>query len=64
MRDEAGLSFLSLQWESYDLCDPIGFENDPRLQHLIATIRAGRFQQLIADLPGYDVTNIGELASC
>jgi molybdate-binding protein/DNA-binding XRE family transcriptional regulator len=57
--EEANLKFLSIRWESYDLCFSTSIENDPRIKALLATVRSPRFRQLIGDLPGYDVKAIG-----
>jgi molybdate-binding protein len=60
--EEANLKFLSIRWESYDLCFATAIENDPRIKALLTTVRSPRFRQLVGDLPGYDVQSIGTLA--
>lgn len=61
--EEAGLDFLSLGWESYDLCFPADLENDPRLEALVRMVSQARFRRLLGDLPGYDARPAGELTA-
>jgi molybdate-binding protein/DNA-binding XRE family transcriptional regulator len=58
---EAGLLFLPVQKEAYDLCVPASFVDDPRCQALIKVIRSANYRQLLASLPGYDTTETGSL---
>jgi len=59
--EEAGLDFLSVRVEEYDLCFPAEFETDPRIQALIETVRSSSYRSMLNDLPGYDSTETGEL---
>jgi molybdate-binding protein/DNA-binding XRE family transcriptional regulator len=59
--EEAGLSFLSVRDEEYDLCYPARLEADPRLQALAETVRSSSYRGMLADLPGYDATETGAL---
>jgi molybdate-binding protein/DNA-binding XRE family transcriptional regulator len=52
--EEAGLHFLPVRDEAYDLCFPTALENDPRVRALIQVVRSGSFRENLADLPGYD----------
>lgn len=61
--DEAGLSFLSVRWETYDLCYSAGLEDDPRLRMLLLTVRDLRLRSIFGELPGYDIGRMGELAA-
>ncbi len=61
--EEAGLRFLGVRVENYDLCFPKRAEADPRIQALIRVIRSPRYRRLIGDLPGYDTAESGDLAS-
>lgn len=58
--DEAGLRFLSVRQEGYDLCFPTATESDPRIQSLIRVIRSHEYRELLKELPGYEVKQIGE----
>ncbi len=58
---EAGLEFVPLTEEPYDLCIPDALLEEPPLQALIAAVRSPRYRRLLADLPGYDTRETGEL---
>ncbi len=62
--EEAGLGFLEVQKEPYDLCFAESQEDDPRLRALVQTIQSPAFRRLVGDLPGYDARTTGSLASC
>lgn len=51
--EDAGLRFLPLRMETYDLCYLQSSEDDPRVQALIRTVRSAEYQQLLGELPGY-----------
>jgi molybdate-binding protein/DNA-binding XRE family transcriptional regulator len=51
--EEAGLSFLTIGQENYDLCFPRALTNDARIAHLVATVRSAEYRRLLAELPGY-----------
>ncbi len=57
--EEAGLIFLPLRREAYDLCFPERFERDPRIQSLIQILRSSAPRRLLGDLPGYDSRETG-----
>ncbi|HVU88144.1 MAG TPA: substrate-binding domain-containing protein [Pirellulales bacterium] len=59
--DQAGLDFLSVREEAYDLCFAAGNAHDPRLRALIEVIRSPRYQKLISELPGYSAIDMGDL---
>ena len=59
--DEAGLRFLSVRREAYDLCLPEPFLADPRGRALLRVVRSEAYRRLLLDLPGYDVGRTGEL---
>jgi molybdate-binding protein len=59
--EEAGLEFLSVRDEAYDICFRMAFESDPRFQALLRICRSAPFRQLLGELPGYDVSQTGEL---
>lgn len=59
--DEAGLRFLSVRREAYDLCLPAGSLDDPRARALIRVVRSGAYRRLLRDLPGYETARTGEL---
>ncbi len=59
--DEAGLRFLSVRREAYDLCLADGVLEDPRVRALLRVVRSNAYRRLLADLPGYDTARTGEL---
>lgn len=59
----AGLDFISIRKEAYDLCIPEAFEDDPRVRALIDVVRSKLFKSLLGDLPGYDNKQTGEMTN-
>lgn len=59
--EEAGLGFLPVRREPYDLCFPASREDDPRIRALVAAVRSQPFRRLLGDLPGYDTALAGEV---
>ena len=58
---EAGLNFLPVRTENLDLCFPIAFQHDPRIQALVRLLRDRACRRLISELPGYDARETGEM---
>lgn len=59
--EEAGLQFIPVRQEAYDLCIPEGSEEDPRVHALIEVVRSKSLRSLVGDLPGYDSKETGEM---
>jgi molybdate-binding protein/DNA-binding XRE family transcriptional regulator len=59
--DEAGLRFLSVRREAYDLCLPDQSLGDLRVRALLRVVRSDAYRRLLLDLPGYDAARTGEL---
>ncbi len=59
--EEAGLRFLSVRREAYDLCLAENPRDAPLLQALIRVVRSEPYRRLLADLPGYNTARTGEL---
>jgi molybdate-binding protein/transcriptional regulator with XRE-family HTH domain len=59
--EEAGLDFLSVRLEDYDLVFAKSLQDDPRVQALVRVVRGAVYRRLLGDLPGYDVGQTGEL---
>jgi len=59
--EEAGLNFLGVRQEAYDLCFPTRWEDDPRLKALVQAVRSPAYRQAIGELPGYDSAAAGAL---
>jgi molybdate-binding protein/DNA-binding XRE family transcriptional regulator len=60
--EEAGLSFLSVRREAYDICFPDALAGDPRLRALVQAARSASFRRSLDDLPGYETSLTGGLA--
>ncbi len=56
---EAGLDFFVVRQEDYDLCYRTDMEHDPRLQALIRAVRSRALKQSVAELPGYETSEMG-----
>jgi molybdate-binding protein/transcriptional regulator with XRE-family HTH domain len=59
--EEAGLEFLSIRRESYDLCFPDALKGDPRFKALIDTVRSPAYRHLLGELPGYHSAESGQI---
>jgi molybdate-binding protein len=58
---EAGLRYLPVREEDYDLCIPDEFADDPRVTAFIGLVRSERYRRLAGELPGYDTRQTGEI---
>jgi len=58
---EAGLNFIPIQEEAFDLCIPTDFLDDPRVQGLLAVVRSHTYRTTLSGLPGYNTTTTGDL---
>jgi len=61
MAEEAGLRFLPVRIEAFDLCFAESLQQDLRFKALLATLQSGRYRRLLGELPGYDSRSTGEL---
>jgi molybdate-binding protein len=59
--EEAGLEFLSVRDETYDVCFPTASTSDPRIAALIEAVRSESYRQVLGELPGYDTDEAGQL---
>lgn len=58
---EAGLKFLPVQEESFDVCYPTSLADDRRIKAFLNVVRSTAYRRLLADLPGYDTRETGNL---
>jgi len=58
---EAGLRFLEVRREDYDLSYPAELEGDPRLLAFVKAVQSRSHRDLIGELEGYDAASTGEL---
>ncbi len=61
--EEAGLRFLSVRQEAYEICIPDSLIHDPRGQALLKVVRSSTYRRLLSDLPGYNTAHTGDLRS-
>lgn len=59
--EEAGLRFLSVRREAYDLCFPQSFANDRRILALLRVLRSAEFRRKLGECSGYDTATTGEI---
>lgn len=60
--EEAGLRFLPIRTEGYDLCYTSAVADDPRVHALVRVVQSHEFRQLVSELPGYDSRGAGDLS--
>lgn len=56
---EAGLDFLPVQEEAYDVCYPASLADDRRIKAFLSVVRSTGYRRLLGELPGYDTTETG-----
>src|SRR5262245_3784102 len=59
--EEAGLRFLTIRQEAFDLCYPAAAEGDPRIAALLRVVRSPAYRRLLGELPGYDTAGAGDV---
>lgn len=58
---EAGLDFLPVQEEAYDVCILSALANDRRIKAFLGVVRSAAYRRLLGELPGYDASETGQL---
>lgn len=58
---EAGLDFLPVQQENYDVCFPEALAGDRRIKAFLNVVRSAAYRKLLSGLPGYETAETGEL---
>lgn len=61
--EEAGLGFLSVQREAYDVCFAETMAEDPRVRALVRVLESRQFSRTTDDLPGYRAKGSGAMVS-
>jgi len=59
--ERAGLDFLSIATESFELCTRVEYLSDPGVRAVIDALRTPFFHRQVNALPGYDATGAGEV---
>lgn len=58
---EAGLDFLPVQDEAYDVCFAQSLADDRRIKAFVSVVRSAAYRRLLGDLPGYDTSETGQV---
>ncbi len=58
---EAGLKFLPVQEEAFDVCFPTKLADDRRIKAFLSVVRSVGYRKLLGDLPGYDARDTGNV---
>ncbi len=58
---EAGLAFLAVREESYEICYPEAMNDDRRIRSLAEVLRSTSYRRRLGELPGYDSSETGAL---
>jgi molybdate-binding protein/transcriptional regulator with XRE-family HTH domain len=58
---EAGLDFLPVQEEAYDLCFPTSLADDRRIKAFLGVVRSAAYRKMLGELPGYDNSETGSV---
>jgi molybdate-binding protein len=61
--EEAGLDFVGLREESYEICFPEAMSDDRRFRSLARVVASAAYRRRLGELPGYDSSETGELQS-
>jgi putative molybdopterin biosynthesis protein len=56
------LDFIPVAEERYDLCIPVAYLEDERVEALLAALDAPAFREAVEGMGGYDVTPMGKTA--
>jgi molybdate-binding protein/DNA-binding XRE family transcriptional regulator len=57
--EEAGLGFLAVRVEAFDLCYPASAARDQRIAALVRVVRSPEYRRLLGELPGFDTAAAG-----
>jgi molybdate-binding protein/DNA-binding XRE family transcriptional regulator len=60
---EAGVRFLGVREEGFDLCFPLNSQGDRRIDALIRSVRSAAYRRTLGDVPGCETSETGELQS-
>jgi molybdate-binding protein len=60
---EAGLRFLPVQEEAYEVCIPTAYADDRRIKAFLNVIRSKSYRHLLGQLPGFDTSETGDVIS-
>ncbi|MFZ5817794.1 MAG: molybdopterin biosynthesis protein [Bacillota bacterium] len=55
------LDFVPVTWEEYELCIPAELAEEPAVRAVVEMVRSRAFQEAVAQLGGYDVSEAGRV---
>lgn len=61
--EEAGLRFLPVRSEAYDLCFRAEDASDPRIEALVRVVQSASYRRILAELPGYSCRETGAVSA-
>jgi putative molybdopterin biosynthesis protein len=61
--EEAGLRFLPVRNEAYDLCFRAEDASDPRIEALVRVVQSASYRRILAELPGFSCRETGSVAT-
>lgn len=59
--EQAGLDFLPVERQSYDLCTTAALRDDPAVAAVLEALAAAPLRRLLGELPGYDAADAGRV---
>ena len=62
--EEAGLDFLGVRQEAYDLCFPARWEKDPRIQALLDVVRSAAYRRALERVAGLRQRGNRRITAC
>ncbi|MBX3467353.1 MAG: helix-turn-helix domain-containing protein [Planctomycetes bacterium] len=59
--EQAGLDFLPVERQAYDLCTTAALRDDPAVAAVLEALAAAPLRRLLGELPGYDAADAGRV---
>lgn len=59
--EEAGLTFLPVQEEMFDVCYRLDMATDRRIRAFVKVVQSAAYRRLLGNLPGYDCAETGNV---
>lgn len=59
--EEAGLTFMPVQEEMFDMCFPSTLDGDRRIKAFVKLVQSASYRRMLGNLPGYDTAETGNV---
>jgi molybdate-binding protein len=59
--EEAGLTFMPVQEEMFDMCYPSALDGDRRIKAFVKLVQSATYRRMLGNLPGYDTSETGNV---